>query len=873
MRRLLLRVIPLVLTACCIGVHVGLAQVSVSLPAVNGPVGGSGLIALSVGDLTGQSVVAFEFTISYDPSVIEITGVSSTGTLTEGKLLLENTSVAGELSVSNASEAAYAGSGTLLNLEINYLAEGVSLLEFSNFSFNENNPVATTTNGSVTVGEAVVADTVEVALPTELLGVVNDSISIPISVGNISGSNIQGYEFTFEYDSGAIDVHRAKIANTISGQGVVSTSSSVPGAFTVNWSGTQALSGSGVLIELVATPLTAGSSVIDLAGFTFNSGSPLAETTGGVITATQIGNGAIPVFIPEVTAVVGQGSLVPVSVGDLTDEGVTSFEMKVTYDPDIIRVDGISQENSLTEGITPTLNLNNPGEMIVSWASVSPLEGDGALFQIRFSPLQTGVSSLLFENFKFNEGMPEVLLSSGSVNVSGGTSGINISLPKGVSGASGNQLMIPVTTSDLTGQNITSFIFSVSFDDSIVHLSDLSTSGTLMDGRTVNLDTSSPGQVIVSYSGANMVTSSGVLVNLVATLESPGESTLSFTSFRFNNGAPEVNTVNGDLSVEGRVSHVQLVHNSSDAPSVDIYINDEKKVDALEYGGATPFLNVQTTVTKIDVVNDQDVDNSTPVATATVSLENGKDYIGVINGLFAGSGKQAISLVVQESQQEAGSDNTVGLVIFQGSPDAPPLNAYIVDDSQGNSRISTLASELSFGESLLTAEFEPGVYDIEIAQDGGPRVGIYRADLTRTGGASLLFMVQGFLNPLLGQPDLSLTAYAPDGQAVLLPVSVNNEEHSGLPNTFQLQGNYPNPFNPTTTIQFDLPEPALVQIEIFDLVGRRVLSIPQQQFYAGRDQAASLDASNLASGTYIYKLTALSSQNTYVQSRTMTLLK
>ena len=160
---------------------------------------------------------------------------------------------------------------------------------------------------------------------------------------------------------------------------------------------------------------------------------------------------------------------------------------------------------------------------------------------------------------------------------------------------------------------------------------------------------------------------------------------------------------------------------------------------------------------------------------------------------MSGSGKQAIGLVIQESQQEAASANSVGLVMFQGSPDAPPINAYIVDDSGQYNRIATLAKGLGFGESFLTNEFEPGVYNIEVTQNNGPRIGIYRADLTRTGGASLLFMVQGFVNPLVGQPDLGMTVYAPDGQGLPLPITitVSNEDVDELPSAFKVHGIIP----------------------------------------------------------------------------------
>ena len=84
----------------------------------------------------------------------------------------------------------------------------------------------------------------------------------------------------------------------------------------------------------------------------------------------------------------------------------------------------------------------------------------------------------------------------------------------------------------------------------------------------------------------------------------------------------------------------------------------------------------------------------------------------------------------------------------------------------------------------------------------------------------------------------------------------------------QLQGNYPEPFNPVTTIRYALPEAAHVRLEVFDLTGRRVALLADGERPAGQ-YAARFDASRLASGMYLYRLRA----GATVQTRTMMLLK
>lgn len=90
-----------------------------------------------------------------------------------------------------------------------------------------------------------------------------------------------------------------------------------------------------------------------------------------------------------------------------------------------------------------------------------------------------------------------------------------------------------------------------------------------------------------------------------------------------------------------------------------------------------------------------------------------------------------------------------------------------------------------------------------------------------------------------------------------------------LPQKLTLNPNYPNPFNPVTTISYKLPEDARVELAVYDLMGRRVITLVDEQQRAGIHEAA-WDASGMASGTYMYRLTI---DNREVLTRTMTLLK
>ena len=94
-----------------------------------------------------------------------------------------------------------------------------------------------------------------------------------------------------------------------------------------------------------------------------------------------------------------------------------------------------------------------------------------------------------------------------------------------------------------------------------------------------------------------------------------------------------------------------------------------------------------------------------------------------------------------------------------------------------------------------------------------------------------------------------------------------------IPATFALHANYPNPFNPETTIAFDLPQAGRVELQVFDLLGQTVRTLLAQELSAGGHQVVwnGLDASGarVSSGVYFYRLQA----GSQVQMRRMLLLK
>jgi YVTN family beta-propeller protein len=85
------------------------------------------------------------------------------------------------------------------------------------------------------------------------------------------------------------------------------------------------------------------------------------------------------------------------------------------------------------------------------------------------------------------------------------------------------------------------------------------------------------------------------------------------------------------------------------------------------------------------------------------------------------------------------------------------------------------------------------------------------------------------------------------------PVSVRDDGH--LPAGFSLGQNFPNPFNPSTVIPFELAAGSVVSLDVFDLTGRRVATLAEGSYSAGRHSVV-FNAMGLASGVYITRLEA-----------------
>jgi hypothetical protein len=279
------KILTIVVAMLMLGTDIS-AQVNVTLPTVTGT---SGMVkngAITVGDLTGQNVTAFQFTVTYDPNIVYITGVDVTGgKVSANDLVVNADQTNGRISVAWAKTTPLSGSGTLLNLVFQFRNVGTSALNVGaplNFMFNAGTPAANVTAGTATTaGIMVYGGTVSGATSaTELM--------IPIWVTPLtSGNNVVSYNFTATYNPAVFHLTGYEIAGTLSAGGSAQINyNNTTGTVNFAWARTDAMTTTtdAVLVYLKAVPRAAGTSAVNITNFMFNAGTPVAATQAGSVT-------------------------------------------------------------------------------------------------------------------------------------------------------------------------------------------------------------------------------------------------------------------------------------------------------------------------------------------------------------------------------------------------------------------------------------------------------------------------------------------------------------------------------------------------------------------------------------------------------------
>ena len=340
--------------------------------------------------------------------------------------------------------------------------------------------------------------------------------------------------------------------------------------------------------------------------------------------------------------------------------------------------------------------------------------------------------------------------------------------------------------------------------------------------------------------------------------------------------------------VAPNTARLQIIHNSADpiAGEVDIYVNDNLLLDNFAFRTATPYVDVPAGVLlNIGVAPSNSSSVADTIKNFAVSFEGGKTYVAIANGVVNASlfspnpdGRDvSFTLFAKaDARETANSNNKVDLFAVHGSTDAPAVNI--------RSFFGLSLSDVSYGDVSNYVSL-PALRNWIFVYTDNPFqfVGLYNADLRGLGGNSAVVFASGFIDPSVNQNGESFGLFVAlaNGSVVQLPKVLGKEAddimnkimgESGdviAVNDYSLDQNYPNPFNPSTRISFAIPNNANVTLKVYDILGNEVAQLLSNEQRAAGRYEVNFDASNLASGTYIYKLQA----GDFVQTKKMILLK
>jgi hypothetical protein len=190
-------------------------------------------------------------------------------------------------------------------------------------------------------------------------------------------------------------------------------------------------------------------------------------------------------------------------------------------------------------------------------------------------------------------------------------------------------------------------------------------------------------------------------------------------------------------------------------------------------------------------------------------------------------------------------------VVAEGADYVPSSFREVSIGAGGSASFDFNATET--GEYMLRLFFANGAASVQVEVDN--QVVLASVALEDTGD-----VVTDRFNLAEGQHSIKISSAA--GGVNLDYIQVLNyriptgiTERPEIPNEFSLSQNYPNPFNPTTNINFSISKPSMVKLFIYDVLGRKVATLINNQMNTG-SYIYNFDASRFASGVYFYSLEA-----------------
>jgi hypothetical protein len=429
------------------------------------------------------------------------------------------------------------------------------------------------------------------------------------------------------------------------------------------------------------------------------------------------------------------------------------------------------------------------------------------------------------------------------------------------------EFTVPVLVESLDDLAVRSYELTLAFDGSLVEPIAVETAGTLSDGLML---VSNLGDDTVQIAAAEsaMATSNGATPVL---FDIEGEGTLVNVTFRAEEAlgttdvtASEIVFNEGQPAASGGTASVEVAPLYGDA-SLNVMVNGQDAAIVLQHAADLLTLDgaafVSGDVTGDGTVGAFDAALILQYASEMITCFPVDESCETAPALASKSSGSAASLTWGTPAFDPAAKSTSGeqalslpLTLNRGSE---PVYAFEVAATLDASlRLDAVTTTLPDGWTLMHRAADDGTVTIAAA-----------------GLRPLPAGTVASLDLAWSTPDQPLTL---SGSAVVNEAAAKSMAEAELmprPEEFALRGNYPNPFGTTTRIAMDLPADATVDLEVYDLLGRRVQSIRGTSLSAGADRTIQINGSRLSAGVYFYRLTVQMGDEKQTDTGRMTVVR
>jgi hypothetical protein len=225
-----------------------------------------------------------------------------------------------------------------------------------------------------------------------------------------------------------------------------------------------------------------------------------------------------------------------------------------------------------------------------------------------------------------------------------------------------------------------------------------------------------------------------------------------------------------------QTARVQVIHNSADAAAaqVDVYLNGNLLLDNFAFRKASPFIDAPAgSPITVAIAPPTSTSAAQALATFNYSLEAGKTYVIVANGIVSPAGYSPatpFNLNVFDQGKETAPSGKTNVLVYHGSTDAPTVDVEVPG-------AGTVVNDITYSKFQGALELNTADYTLNVTDEtGNTVVASYQAPLQtlNLGGKGLVVLASGFLNPANNSNGAAFGLYVAlptGGDLVALPAS------------------------------------------------------------------------------------------------------